>query len=202
MQGYKPPNTTRVCIQPAYYNIWERTWKDGSLISAAAYFNYDQYSKLSTYEKYNYILKIIHETMLQLSLEYNWDRVVFEKAYNQIISNNFAFKIEYPTRFSRDKKKFANIVLTKTEDTTTISLLLKNEGKYSTIKLFDKRNWFWYDSAYKLAKDCKWLDNDRFGLFYKPYGWSVSYSIKDEKVTFEKDGILSYKSNVHEVFQF
>jgi hypothetical protein len=26
MNGYKPPKTSRITIQPAYYEIWDRTW--------------------------------------------------------------------------------------------------------------------------------------------------------------------------------
>jgi hypothetical protein len=202
MHGYKPPNTTRVCIQTAYNNIWDRTWKNGSLVSAAAYFNYDDYSKLTTYGKYNYILVIIHQTMLQLSSEYNWDKLVFEKAYNEIIANNFSFKIEYPIKLSKDKKKLANIVLSKTETKTIVNISFEYGGQSSSIMLFEKKNWWWYDAAYKLAKGSKWFDDDRFGLSYKPYAWSVWYSIKDNEVTFEKDGVLSNQSNIEKVFTF
>ena len=202
MHGYKPPNTTRVSIQPSFYNIWAKTWRDGSLISVAAYFNYDEYSKLSTKDKYKYILEIVHGTMLKLSLEYKWDKRVFEKAYHEILENDFTFKIDYPKKQSRDKQKHANIVLTKTEMTTTISILLENSGEISLIKLFDKKNWWWYDSTYKLAKYSKWFDNDRFGLFYKPKNWGVWHSIKDNKIVFEKEGILSDRNNVGDVFTF
>lgn len=202
MHGYKPPNTTRICIQTAYYNIWDRTWKSGSLVSAAAYFNYEDYSQLATPEKYIYVLKIIHETMLQLSVEYNWNKSVFEKAHDEIIANNFLFKIAYPTKLSRDKKKVVGVILDKTVDTTTINVSIENEGRISIIKLFDKKSWWWHDSAYKLAKNSKWFDNDRFGLFYKPCNWSAWYSIKSQKVTFEKDGFLSNESNLEKTFIF
>ncbi|CAN5768367.1 hypothetical protein BH10BAC2_BH10BAC2_31190 [soil metagenome] len=29
MHGYKPPNITKVSINPSFYGIWDRTWKDG-----------------------------------------------------------------------------------------------------------------------------------------------------------------------------
>ena len=31
MNGYKPPKTSRITIQTAFHDIWNRTWKNGSM---------------------------------------------------------------------------------------------------------------------------------------------------------------------------
>jgi hypothetical protein len=33
MNGYKPPKTSRITINPAYHDTWNRTWKTGSIVA-------------------------------------------------------------------------------------------------------------------------------------------------------------------------
>ena len=202
MHGYKPPNTTRVCIEPSYYNIWNRTWKNGSLKTIAVYFDYESFLSLRVNDKYTYVLNTIQEAMLKLSEEYNWDKNVFEKAYVEIINNDFRFKIAYPAKMSKDKRKIANISVEKTQTTTMVNICLNKDGHTSVIKLFDKRNWWVFDSAYILVKNNKWFDNDRFGLSYKPLEWKGWYSIKENKVYFELNNIKSEYANLDKIFKF
>ena len=42
MNGYKPPKTSRITIQPAYHDIWNKTCKNGSIIAIAPYFSHDE----------------------------------------------------------------------------------------------------------------------------------------------------------------
>ena len=84
MNGYKPPKTTRITIQPFYYGIWDRTWKNGSIVAIASYYRYDEYAALDKKGKYKYILDIIQVSTLQLSEEYHWDKIVFENAYKEV----------------------------------------------------------------------------------------------------------------------
>src|SRR5947209_11595226 len=76
MHGYKPAKTTRVTIQPAYHKIWNRTWKNGSIVSIAPFYSYDEYVSLDKKGKYKYILDVIQIATLQLSDEYGWDKTV------------------------------------------------------------------------------------------------------------------------------
>ena len=76
------------------------------------------------------------------------------------------------------------------------------DGDHKTIKLFDKRNWWWYDSIYKLVKTNKWFDNDRFGIYHKPSDSAVWYSLKNKKVVFEREGIQYDQMNIDELFKF
>ena len=122
------------------------------------------------------------------------DSVLLEKQRINT-AGNFTFQLN----FAHD---YFISVLTKTETTTTFNALLDINGYRSKIKLFDKKNWWWYDSSYQLVKNNKWFDNDKFGLFYKPYDWSVWYSIKEAKITFNKDGVLSNQMDIDKLFTF
>src|SRR4051812_3443242 len=70
MNGYKPPKTTRITIQPAFQEAWNRTWKNGSIVDIAPYYNYNEYASLDKKGKYKYILDLIQRATLQLSKEY------------------------------------------------------------------------------------------------------------------------------------
>ena len=74
MNGYKPPQVTRITLQPDYYDIWDRTWKNGSIFSIAPLFEREKYEDLDKRGKYQYILDIVHNSMIQLGEEYKWDR--------------------------------------------------------------------------------------------------------------------------------
>ena len=191
MYGYKPPKTTRITIQPAYHNIWNRTWKNGSIISIAPFYNHDEYISLDKKGKYKYVLEIIQTSTLQLSDEYGWDKNVFEKAYKDIIESDFQFRVEYPSKMSRDKRKSGQVLIEKTERITTLNLQFLFDDEIRKVKLFENRNWFWYDVAYELAKNSKWLDKNTFGVYSKKtdnYGY---YSLVDDIII----GKLDYKEN-------
>jgi hypothetical protein len=187
MYGYKPPKTSRITIQPAYHDIWNRTWKHGSIVSIAPFYSYDEYVSLDRKGKYKYILDIIQSATLQLSDEYEWDRKVFEKAYQEIVEGDFSFKVVYPPKMSRDKKKFGQVVIEKTETTTFLNLLFNVGGNIKMVKLFENRNWFWYDIAYEMAKNSKWIDNNSFGVYSKKSDKFGYYSLLDNSIVGKLD---------------
>jgi len=200
MHGYKPPQATRITLQPDYYNIWDRTWKNGSIFSIAPLFEREKYEALDKRGKYQYILDIVHGSMIQLGREYNWDNEVFEAAYKEIIESEFSFIIDYPFKTSKDRNKQGKLVIEKTERTTTVNAVIKIGDKSVSGKLFDKRNWFWYDSAYQIAKHYRWLDNERFGIQIKKLNFSVWYSLADDKVLFEVNGEVKDEYNLERMF--
>ena len=191
MYGYKPPKTSRITIQPAYHEIWNRTWKTGSILAIAPFYSHDEFVSLDKNGKYKYILDIIQVSTLQLSEEYHWDKAVFEKAYKEVIESNFEFKIIYPPKMSRDKKKVGQVVIEKTEKRTTFSLLFTIGDSTKKVKLFENTNWFWYDIAYKLVKNSKWLDNNTFGVHLKSNEKFAYYSLLDDVII----GKLDFKEN-------
>ena len=191
MNGYKPPKTSRITIQPAYHGIWDRTWKTGSIVAIAPFYSHDEYSALDKQGKYKYILDIIQVSTLQLSAEYQWDKTVFENAYKAVIDCNFVFRIDYPKKLSRDKQKTGQVVIEKTEKITTLNLLFTIGNDMKKVKLFENRNWFWYDVAYKMAKNSKWLDNNTFGIYSKKTSRCAYYSLLDNVII----GSLDFKEN-------
>jgi len=188
MYGYKPPKTSRITIQPAYHDIWDRTWKTGSIVAIAPYYSYDEYASLNKTGKYKYILDLIQGATLQLSDEYHWDKTVFEKAYNEVIESDFVFKIDYPTKISRDKKKVANLCIEKTETVTSVYVNIEINGTTIKAKLLDKENIWWYDCVYFLSRRNKWLDKNKFGISYDKGKIEIWYSIEDNEVGLFEDG--------------
>jgi len=191
MYGYKPPKTSRITIEPHYHDIWNRTWKYGSIVAIAPFYSHDEFSSLDKKGRYKYILDIIQVATLQLSEEYKWDKTVFERAYKEIIENDFEFKIVYPTKMSKDKKKVGQVVIEKTETITTLNLLFVIGNDIKKVELFHNRNWFWYDIAYEMAKNSKWLDNNSFGVYSKKSDKFGYYSLLDDVII----GKLDFKEN-------
>lgn len=191
IHGYKPPNVTRVTMDASHYKEWGRPWKTGSLVLVAPRFVYDHFLSLDKQGKYQYILDVIQEGMTQLIKEYNWDRDVFERAYQEMIDCNFAFKIDYPAKQSKDKKKVAYLSVEKTETVTSIFVTIIKDGETKKVKLCDKENRWIYDEVYQWSKYAKWFDADRFGIAYKEASMELSYSISEDQVTLLIDGQIT-----------
>lgn len=196
MHGYKPPNVTRVSMDAFNYKVWNRPWKDGSLVLVAPKFEYDLFLSLDRPGKYQYMLDLIQEGMIQLCEAYNWDRSVLEQAYQEVMDCNFVFKIDYPAKQSKDKKKTAQLSVEKTETITSVFATVTMDGQTKRIKLFDKANKWIYDEIYKWASHAKWFDADRFGIGYKEAAMELWYSVSDDQVTLLLNGqvtdILDY----------
>jgi hypothetical protein len=143
---------------------------------------------LDRFGKYKYILDLIQTATLQLCDEYHWDRNVFEKAYKEITESDFVFKINYPKKLSRDKNKLANLSIEKTETVTSVFVSIETTDSIVTAKLFDKKNIWWHDCVYKLARHNKWLDKYRFGIAYGSGKIDAWLSIEDKEVGIFENG--------------
>jgi hypothetical protein len=202
MHGYNPPKTSRITIQPAYHDIWRRTWKNGSIVAIAPYYNYEEFASLDKHGKYKYILDLIQGATLQLSDEYQWDKAIFENAYKEVIESNFEFKIKYPAKTSRDKSKVANLCVEKTEILTSVYVNIETDSSTIKAKLFDKRNVWWYDCAYLLARHGKWHDKNKFGIGYAKHKIDIWYSMENEEVVFLENGDQVLKIDFEKYFLF
>jgi hypothetical protein len=202
MNGYKPPKTSRITIQPAFHGIWNRTWKNGSIVHIAPYFSYTEYAALDKREKYKHILDLIQSAILLLSDEYSWDKTVFENAYREVLRSNFKFKIDYPAKLSRDKNKIATLSVEKTETITSVYVNIRVKGANITKKLFDKKNAWWYDCIYLLAQHNKWFDTDRFGISYQKGKIQFWYSIEKNEIALFENGNQVDKINFGKFFLF
>lgn len=202
MHGYKPPKTTRITIQPAYHEIWNRTWKTGSIVAIAPYFSYPEYAALDKKGKYRYILDLIQRATIPLSEEYGWDKSVFETAYKEVLEADFRFRIEYPPKQSRDRKKTASLIVEKTETTTSVSICININGEKIERKLFEKPNTFWYDCVYFLSGFSKWLNTDKFGIFFRNGMIECWYSIEEDKVSLFASGKAVQEIKFRNYFTF
>jgi hypothetical protein len=202
MNGYKPPKTSRITIQPAFHEIWNRTWKNGSIIAIAPFFSHNEFSSLNKPDKYRYILDLIQTATIQLSDEYQWDRTVFENAYKKILNGNFKFRIEYPAKQSKDRKKSGVFVIIKNEIVTSVYVDIHMNGSVVTKKLFDKKNLWWYDCVYYLARYNKWFDTDRFGIAYGKGKIDIWYSIEKNEVELYEGGQRVTEINFGNYFLF
>lgn len=188
MNGYKPPKTSRITVQPSFHDIWTQTWKNGSIVAIAPYYNHDEYVAQDKKGRYLYILDLIQRSTIPLSEEYSWDRSVFENAYQEVLKSDFKFHIEYRSKQSRDRKKVARLVIEKTETITSVYVNIEVGGSLIVKKLFDKKNVWWYDSAYFLARFNRWFDTDRFGIGYRKKQIEIWYSIERDEVALFGNG--------------
>ncbi len=188
MNGYKPPKTSRITSQPGYHKECDRSWKNGSIVAIAPFFSHQEFSVLDKLGQYKYILDLIQTSTIQLSKEYEWDIKVFENTYKKIIDSNFDFNIEMPIKQSRDRNKKGKIFITKTETVTSCFVEINNNGSIITKKLFDKKNFWFYDCIYYLAKNNKWFDNDRFGISSKIGKIEIWYSIENDEIKLFENG--------------
>jgi hypothetical protein len=202
MHGYKPPNTTRVCIQPGFYGTWDHPWKFGSIASIAIEFARDKYVSLDRQGKYRYILDIIQQAMIQCSEAFNWDKSIFEKAHQEVLDCDFVFDISFPSKTSRDKKKVGQLCIEKTEMSTRACVLIRTGDTHCKVQLFEKRNTFWYDCVYQLAKHVKWRDTNSFGVFYPKVELEIYYSLIDDKVYSFCRGTSTPKIDFTKIFWF
>lgn len=187
MNGYKPPSTSRITIQPAFHDTWNRTWKNGSIVAIAPFFSLDKYSTLDKKGKFKYILDLIQSATIPLSAEYGWDKTVFENAYQKVLESDFVFKITSVSKQSKDKKKTARFIIEKTETITSAYVNIQTESLI-TRKLFDKKNQWWYDCIYVLARHTKWFDTEKFGISYGKGKMEIWYSIEKDEVELFENG--------------
>jgi len=180
LNGYKPPKTGRICIHIAKEKIWDEPSYFGAICSIANTIDEDKYISFSQIDKYKYILDIVHQSCLTLAKHYNWDISIFQNAFDTIYKLDFKFTLDYPQKLSKDKKTLAHVQIEKTETTSFLYLIFSANDLNKKIKLFEKTNWYWYDSVYKFAANSKWLDKVTFGVKSKDNGRFAYYSFLDD----------------------
>jgi len=180
LHGYKPPKTGRICIHIDRENKWDKPSYLGAICHVSNIIDEDKYLSLSQLDKYKYILDIVHQSCLTLANFYKWDVDVFQKAFDTIYRMDFKFILNYPQKKSRDKKTMAHVQIQKTQTTSSLYLILVTNETSKKVKLFEKKNWFWYDSIYKYATNSKWLDSSTFGVHSKNNSRFAYYSMLDD----------------------
>ncbi len=182
LDGYKPVKTAKISIWVDNQSPTNDYHFAGAVCLIHATMNVDQYRRLNKYERYSYLLKLMHKAILRTSKQLGWDLQVFDKAYERVKNSNYLFARNYGRKTSRDRKKTVDIILEKSELETVLKLAIQSDGNEKTVDLFSKKNWYWYDSVYKIIKQCKWIDTDRFGYQPKNSKHFVYYSLSKGEV--------------------
>lgn len=180
LNGYKPTKTGRICIHLDSIKNWDKPNYSGAICHYDNVIDEKKYLSLSKKGKYRYILEILNSTVLEIADIYNWDKAIFKNAYEHIIESDFKFEKYYPEKKSKDRKRIGQIILEKTEEKCTLWVSIKTGNSFRKEVLLEKRNWYWFDSTYNYAKNCKWLDNSSFGLYKN--GQNCYFSIDENKI--------------------
>lgn len=182
LAGYKPPKTSRICIHAAPQKNWVGPLYHGSICSIAVDIDEQKYIHLRGQDKLEYALNLIHAACLELCQALSWDKMVFERAYQKIIDQQYRFMLEYPYKKSKDRRTSARVVIEKTPQQSFLHIDILAPGNNDRVTLITKRNWFWSDSVYEFAKHSKWLDKSAFGVSTvdnQKYGY---YSVLDKVI--------------------
>ncbi|KAA3437926.1 hypothetical protein [Rufibacter hautae] len=182
LAGYKPPKTGRICIHIKEAMFLQEPWYFGAICTLSTTMNEEQYLRLTKKEQYRYLLDLIHNTVMEAAGTLSWDKSVFESAYSSILNSDFVFEKPQKEKKSTNRKSSGVAVLAKTEDKASLKVRITTEGGTSESVLFNKKNWYWWDSSYKIAANCKWIDEDSFGYKSKTTDEFVYYSIREGKV--------------------
>jgi len=118
------------------------------------------------------------------------------------LGSNFKFRIEHPSKQSKDRKKSAVFVIEKTETITSAYVDIKINGITTTKKLFEKKNTWWYDCVYYLARYNKWFDNNRFGVGFEKGKIDIWYSLDKNAVELYDNGQCVTEIDFRKYFLF
>lgn len=182
LAGYKPPNTARICIHAGNEKAWNGVQYHGSICSIAATIDETKYLSLGKQQQLEYLLGLIHGVCLELCDTQQWDKLIFERAYHQIVDLDYQFSLAYPYKRSRDRQTSARIIIEKTIRHSFLNMEWTGPGGYEKVNLLTKKNWFGNDSVYKLAKRSKWLDKTAFGVSTASNDKYAYYSILDKVI--------------------
>lgn len=182
LHRYKPPKTGRICVHFNSVKEHDKPIYFGAICSIYGVIDEKKYLEFNKKDQYQYILDLLHENIMIASNLLNWDNEVFETAYKRIIQSDFKFFKEYPAKKSRTRIHSAKPIITKSEVKTQMSFEINSKDDSVKIKVFEKRNWYWFDSAYDIAKSCKWIDKTKFGFISKDNEKYAFFNIESGKL--------------------
>lgn len=182
LDGYKPPKTSRICLNLRDKKVIKEPVFIGAICQYDIEFDFEQFNTVTEkLARYRLILGHLHKTILEIGDFLSWDQTIFTKSYQSIIDDDFEFIKVYPARTSQDKMKIGQVVIEKTETKTVLKVRIENGQTFET-DLIDKKNWFWFDTGYQLADQIKWIDQNSFGYRSVTEDKVVYYSVSERKV--------------------
>ncbi|MBK8368850.1 MAG: hypothetical protein IPL10_16050 [Bacteroidetes bacterium] len=181
LHGYKPPKTTRIGIFLGNEKKWNgKPMKNGTIIHLPAKFDQHKFNSLDDYNAKNYLLDILHNTIIEHCDELDWDKTVFERSYNEVKEKGFEFVKTYPNIISRNKTNNGQVIVRKNIEQTNIYFLINNHE----INIYSNNNRFWLDPWNNLNNSCKWFDNDTFGVLLGKGQFKLYYSVSKKSLSY------------------
>ncbi len=159
--GYKPPGTTRICVDIGNED-YIRGYH-GSILGAEVAFDENDYQTSSVHQQHQIILDTIHSIAIFCADKYGWDKTVLNNAYKKVIKCGFIYKKELKKRLSKDRKHYAALLLENDGKSTIISVIFYNlKGELlNTVELLQSFR------HHNLITHHNWLNNQEFGLQLK-----------------------------------
>jgi hypothetical protein len=163
LNGYKPPKTSRISVT-LDDNDYIRGYF-GSILTVDAQFDKDNYWTLSEEQKNLTILNIVHRIALQCADKYNWEKGIFQDAYDNVLKVDFKYEFEGEKKISKDRQHKAAIQLKKDETCTTITVIFydRSGNKIKSVELLKS---FQHVMFYgNILKKIKWFNSRAFGWY-------------------------------------
>ncbi|MBX2970150.1 MAG: hypothetical protein KF803_12335 [Cyclobacteriaceae bacterium] len=164
LDGYKPPKTSAIRIQFNNRKVYSKPTFIGSICIYDTEFNDNGFITLNKEKRLLKILEILHNSIIEIGDFEKWDNRIFLNAYNEILKCNFQYEVPFKPILSRNKKISAQPKIIKTTERSILYVLIKSQNDTKEFKLIDKRNTYPLDPIKIIAKTCKWINTDTFGV--------------------------------------
>ena len=163
LNNYKPPKTSRICLDITSEKTETNLYYFGSILHSSHYFDKEVFLNLEKFGRYEFLLDYIHNSILTIAEKLYWDKSIFLKAYSEVKSKDFKYFKEFPAKLAPDKRKKGQAIIEKTEEMSKWSLRIFGKDIDITTIMIQKTNSYPLDLNPILAKKSKWIDNDKFG---------------------------------------
>lgn len=193
--NYKPKGITKISVEVG--NTEHESWHFGSILTAYTKLDDEAYWNGSPAEQNQIILYTIHRVAISCADKYDWDKSIFEAAYQKVLECGFIFEQEQQRKFSKDKQHQACLLLERDGRAATISVRFYNkDGEF--IKTVELLKTLGHVAFYgKLLKNSKWFNNKEFGV----YGKDGELVIKASIDTLNPETIINPKVRSRDVIE-
>lgn len=181
LNGYKPIKTSRINVTISSFekNITSNYFGSICLISGSI--DEDKYLGLNHSQKFRYLLDILHTSIMSAVVKYSWDETVFRLAYEKVLTSEFKFRVELPTKIKNNVGQFTPVV-EKDLKSTFASIHIVTPKIDKTVLVFTKENISCHDNAMLLCSKLKWFNKDEIGLELKANNIKLTYNLITDKL--------------------
>ena len=111
LNGYKPPNTSRISVQLGNEDNAGKHF--GSILGPTAKFNPENYWQLDDAGQNRMILDTVHRIARLCAEHHGWDRTPFDSAYEQVLAGDFKSSLDGERKMAKDRKHTAAVRIQK-----------------------------------------------------------------------------------------